>query len=117
MYVYILFLPPSANPPFTASPAPSADIIFAPGPPTQQSKKLVSYLDQFLLHSFANTMKYGPIPPRLHAHNSSTQFNPTFSSTKPQPLLHPYPPPRIPMTASPPMIPSAKYAKAHVTKI
>jgi len=62
----------------------------APGPRTPHSNKLFFSLGPAPRNSSANTTKHGPTPPPLHAHNSSTHSNLTFSSTSPQPLPGPH---------------------------
>jgi len=70
----------------------------APGPRTTHPNKLLFFLGSAPGNSSANTTKHGPTPPPLHAHNSSTHSNFTFSNTSPQPLPGPH-------TLSPPPLP------------
>jgi len=48
------------------------------------------------LNSSANTTKHGLTLPPLHAHNSSTHSNLTFTNTNPQPIPGPYRPHLLP---------------------
>jgi len=78
--------PPSPTLPSSALPALFVDMTSAPSPHTPHSNKLLFSLGPGPLNSSANTTKHGLALPPLHAHNSSTHSNLTFSNTNPQPL-------------------------------
>jgi hypothetical protein len=83
---------------------------------TPHSNKLLFSLGPAPLNSSANTTKHGLTPPPLHAHNSSTHSNLTFSNTNPQPLPGPYRPSNPPLPAPPLMIRSVRCVKAPLTR-
>jgi len=87
--------PPSLTLPSSALPVLFVDMTSAPGPRTSHSNKLLFSMGPA---SSANPTKHGPTPPPLHAHNSSTHSNLTFSNNNPQPLPGPH-------TLSPPLLP------------
>jgi len=94
--------PPSLTLPSSALPAIFVDMTSALGPRTPNSIKLLFCLGPAPRNSSANTTKHhddGPTAPPLHAHNSSTHSNLTFSNTNPQPLPGPH-------TLSPPPLPA-----------
>jgi len=91
-------LPPSLTLPSSALLALSVDMTSVPGPRTPHSNKLLFSLGPAPLNSSANTTNHGPTPSPLHARNSSTHSNLTFSNTNPQPLPGPHtlsPPPLL----------------------
>jgi len=104
---------PSPTLPSSALPALFVDMTSAAGPHTPHSNKLLFSLSHgpAPLNSSANTTKHGLTPPPLHAHNSSTHSNLTFSNTNPQPLQGPYRPSNPPLLATPLMIRSVRCVK------
>ena len=104
-------LPPSLILPSSALSALSLDMTSAPGPHTPHSNKLLFSLGLAFPNSSANTTKHGLTLPPLHAHNSSTHSNLTFSNFNPLPIPGPYHPSPPPLSAPLLMIHSARCVK------
>ena len=81
-----------------------------------KTNKQTNKLGRAPLNSSANTTKHEPTLPPLHAHNSSTHSNLTFSNTNPQPLPGPYRPSSPPLPAPPLMIHNARCVKVPLTR-
>ena len=109
-------LPPSPTLPSSALPTLFVNMTSAPGPHTPHSNKLVFSLGPAPLNSSTNTTKHGLTLPPLHAHNSSTHSNLTFSSTDPQPLPGPHRPAPPLLPVPPLMTHSVRCVKVPLTR-
>jgi len=108
--------PPSLTLPSSALPTLFVDMPSAFGPHTPHSNKLLFSLGPAPLNSSANTTMHGLTLPPLHAHNSSTHSNLTFSNTNPQLLPGPHCLSPPPLPVPPLMIHSVRCVTAPLTR-